>query len=115
MNESLKSHVQPNKNFIGHDKYHENFENMVLGSPNTKKIKLSMIYRMEIPDYILRQRTTMLDRTNNQVTLNERFKLGVVPEPRDGHTAEIYKDNMMIIFGGDRNKFSFNDLHIFNF
>ncbi len=88
---------------------------MVLGSPSTKKIKLSMIYRMEVPDNVLRQRTTMLDRSNTLVSIKDRFKLGIVPEPRDGHTAEFYKDNMMIIFGGDRNKFSFNDLHIFNF
>jgi hypothetical protein len=37
-----------------------------------------------------------------------------VPEPRDGHTAELYKENMMVVFGGDRNKFTFNDIYIFN-
>lgn len=32
------------------------------------------------------------------------------PISRDGHFADIYKDNL-IIFGGDRHCVAFNDLH----
>lgn len=32
---------------------------------------------------------------------------------RDGHSAEIYKGNLLI-FGGDRHKMSYNDIFIFN-
>lgn len=88
---------------------------MVLRSPNTKKIKLSLIYRMEVSDNIIKQKTTMLDKSSGMVGVKDVFKIGNVPEPRDGHTADFYKDNMMIIFGGDRNKFTFNDIFIFNF
>lgn len=38
---------------------------------------------------------------------------GVRPRPRDGHTAAIY-NNMMIIFGGDRHQMPFNDLFSLN-
>jgi N-acetylneuraminic acid mutarotase len=38
---------------------------------------------------------------------------GKYPCYRDGHTACLL-DNQMVIFGGDRNKVSFNDLFLFN-
>lgn len=42
------------------------------------------------------------------------FKIaGVRPRPRDGHTADLY-GNMMIIFGGDRHQMPFNDLFSLN-
>ena len=61
---------------------------------------------------ILKRRfTTMLSsRSFNE---KETIKLGMVPQPRDGHSANVYEDKM-IIFGGDRNKFPFNDLYAFS-
>lgn len=38
---------------------------------------------------------------------------GVRPRPRDGHTAHLY-ENQMIIFGGDRHQMPFNDLFSLN-
>ena len=38
---------------------------------------------------------------------------GHVPLPRDGQTMNIYGDKL-IVFGGDRNKYPFNDLFYFN-
>jgi len=38
---------------------------------------------------------------------------GHKPCARDGHSAAIIK-NKMLIFGGDRHKMSFNDVYIFN-
>jgi hypothetical protein len=39
--------------------------------------------------------------------------VGHKPCARDGHSALIYK-NKMIVFGGDRHKMAFNDVYIFN-
>ena len=39
--------------------------------------------------------------------------IGRKPCARDGHTALIY-DNKMVVFGGDRHKMSFNDIYVLN-
>ncbi len=45
------------------------------------------------------------------------FKLGQkgdqVPLPRDGQSMDLYEGNKLVIFGGDRNKYPFNDLFIY--
>ncbi len=41
------------------------------------------------------------------------IKPSTLPQPRDGHTSTLYGDRMLV-FGGDRNKFPYNDLFIFN-
>ena len=41
------------------------------------------------------------------------IKKGSKPAARDGHSANIYKD-MMVIFGGDRHQMPFNDMFILN-
>ena len=45
------------------------------------------------------------------------FKLGQkgdqVPLPRDGHSMNLYDGNKLVVFGGDRNKYPFNDLFIY--
>lgn len=40
------------------------------------------------------------------------IKSSMLPNPRDGHSAHIYA-GYMIVFGGDRNRFPFNDLFAF--
>jgi hypothetical protein len=52
--------------------------------------------------------------TKYTINENESIKPSTLPNPRDGHTAVLYGDEM-IIFGGDRNKFPFNDLFSFKF
>lgn len=42
--------------------------------------------------------------------MNDQFKR---PCARDGHSAHMHDDNM-IIFGGDRHLMSFNDLYMIN-
>jgi hypothetical protein len=37
---------------------------------------------------------------------------GRVPHSRDGHSANLYKD-YMIIFGGDRYQMAFNDVYFY--
>lgn len=85
---------------------------MVLNSPNSKKMNVSLIYKTDLADSnTLRQRlSTLLTKT---ALAKEQFKTGVIPPPRDGHTAVLH-NNTIIIFGGDRNKFPYNDLYIFN-
>jgi hypothetical protein len=90
-----------------------NFEEMLMESPKSKKMKISMIYKMDLADAnTLRQRVSTLIARSNSYGVKERVRVGIVPAPRDGHSANLYNNNM-IIFGGDRNKFPFNDLHIF--
>jgi hypothetical protein len=61
---------------------------------------------------LIRKLTLLLNKTGS---IDEgKFKQGAVPFPRDGHTANVYNDTM-VIFGGDRNKFPFNDLFTFKF
>ena len=54
--------------------------------------------------------------TNNEIANLENDYIyieGCIPEPRDGQSCNLYQKNKLIIFGGDRNKFPFNDLFIF--
>ncbi len=43
---------------------------------------------------------------------DEKIKKNCLPYPRDGHSAHLFENNM-IIFGGDRNRFPYNDLFVF--
>jgi hypothetical protein len=88
------------------------FEDILLGTPISKKMRNSLIYKMENADsQNLRHGVSNL--ASSSPFDNEVIKSGIVPIPRDGHTAVLYK-NYMIVFGGDRNKFPFNDLFVFN-
>jgi hypothetical protein len=75
-------------------------------------MKHSLIYKMDLADSnMLKKRvSTLLQRS---VSILDRTQKGVVPAPRDGHSANLYK-NSMVIFGGDRNKYPFNDLFFFH-
>lgn len=88
------------------------FEDLLLGTPISKKMKNSLIYKMEMPDNSNQKYAPVSLGTQSNFD-KEVIKNGVVPIPRDGHSAVI-QNNSMIIFGGDRNKFPFNDLFIFN-
>ncbi len=88
------------------------YEEMLLGSPASKKMKSSLIFKMDVVEaQTLKVRvSTMLSFRN---LTPDVVKPGTVPHPRDGHSAVLY-ENKMIIFGGDRNKFPYNDLFIFS-
>jgi hypothetical protein len=89
-----------------------NYEEMLLNSPSSKKMKLSLIYKMDMSEaQNLKTRVnTMLSYRN---ITQDIIKPSTLPNPRDGHTATLFGDRM-IVFGGDRNKFPYNDLFIFN-
>lgn len=50
--------------------------------------------------------------TNKSNEMNFVSIVGKVPFPRDGHSALVYRQ-FLVVFGGDRNKFPFNDLYTF--
>ena len=86
------------------------YEDIIMGDNKARNIKNSLIFKISSEDvnYI----NSLAE--NNKNLKFERFKYGEVPLPRDGHTAFMYKDRMFI-FGGDRNKYPFNDLYFFDF
>ena len=95
----------------GNNKEKQNpYEDIIMGDNKVKNIKNSLIFQINQEDatYI-----------NNLVEANknlkfERFKYGDVPLPRDGHSAFMY-EGKMFIFGGDRNKYPFNDVFFFEY
>jgi len=62
----------------------------------------------EIPHH-LRRRRTLYEGPMNPTEGRIRGRL---PHPRDGHSA-VVNDNIMIIFGGDRHQMPFNDTYIY--
>ena len=95
-------------------------------SKSTKEINVND-YENEIfvnPGYYQMKHSSIFDLDNkdiNSALLNLDFLLpykignkGIrMPLPRDGQSLDYY-NNKLIVFGGDRNKYPFNDLYIFN-
>ena len=75
-------------------------------------MKNSLIYKLDTKhdSSNLKKLSTILSKYTTYDM--ERLRISVVPNPRDGHSAVFYEENM-VIFGGDRNKFPFNDLFLF--
>ena len=86
------------------------YEDALLRSPKAKTMKFSLIYRMEHDDQLFLKQLNNIERTKK----SETVRYGVIPAPRDGHSAFVFNDRMFI-FGGDRNKFPFNDMFMFQF
>lgn len=86
------------------------YENIIMGDNKARNIKHSLIFKIEHEDinYI-----NKLAQANKYLKF-ERFKYGEVPVPRDGHTVFLHQGRMCL-FGGDRNKFPFNDVYFFDF
>lgn len=89
------------------------FEEDILKSPNTKTMKNSLIFKMEQTDQaIIKSKVSAL--MAKPIYSKEVLIQSSVPIPRDGHSCCMYK-NKLVIFGGDRNKFQLNDLHMYWF
>ena len=100
-----------NTNAFNKNKEKKNpYEDIIMGDNKARNIKNSLIYKIGQEDvsYI----NSLAE--NNKHLKFERFKYGEVPLPRDGHTAFMFQ-NRMFIFGGDRNKYPFNDLYYYDF
>ena len=81
-------------------------------SPNSRGMKNSLIYKMDSSEtFSNKAKLSSILLKNKTLKITKLF--GSVPMPRDGHSALLYYDTM-IIFGGDRNKFPLNDLFIFH-
>jgi hypothetical protein len=74
-------------------------------------MKESLVFKMENHEaFTLKHHTQLLNLKTDCLVENSS---GIVPTPRDGHSTTTY-NNSLVVFGGDRNKFSFNDLFIYN-
>lgn len=85
-----------------------NLEQFALSNPKAKLMKGSLIYKIEEEDQAFIKQ--LASATKIQSVDKIRYKM--LPLPRDGHSA-IISENKMFIFGGDRNKFPFNDFFMF--
>lgn len=97
--------------------FRQGLEKELLKSPNTSKMKRSIIYNLDTDmTTVISKFSTIFHNTRMSKSVPNEISsvLGVPPTPRDGHSAFIYNNNL-IVFGGDRNKFPLNDLFTFQF
>lgn len=78
--------------------------------PPVSLMKNSNIYSMDCENTQFKRIMNTLTLKSNE--MNYVSISGRVPLPRDGHSALIYR-KFLVVFGGDRNKFPFNDLYTF--
>ena len=99
-------------------------EDSVLTSPTSISMKNSFLIKNSgkgFDNYFSAAKRKKLGQSYSPTTSNaspskihKSAKIpGVRPRPRDGHSAEVYGDHM-IIFGGDRHHMPFNDLFSLN-
>ena len=78
--------------------------------PTISLMKNSMIYNLDLDNINIKKAIASLTSKSNE--MNYVSIIGRVPEPRDGHSVNVYR-NFLVVFGGDRNKLPFNDLYTF--
>ena len=105
-NKTTNEFYNNNKNNVHQNKY----EDLVMKDHKAKIMKNSLIYRIESEDQIFIKK---LSQANHNIKL-DKIRYGIVPVPRDGHSCFLF-DNKMFVFGGDRNKFPFNDMFVYDF
>ena len=84
------------------------YENEIFVNPGYYQMKHSSIFNLDNKD--VNNAILALDMLLPYKVGNEGIR---IPLPRDGQSLDLY-DNKLIIFGGDRNKYPFNDLYCFN-
>ena len=105
-NKTANDFYNNNKNNVHQNKY----EDLVMKDYKAKIMKNSLIYRIEPDDQVFIKK---LNQANQDIKL-DKIRYGIVPVPRDGHSSFMF-DNKMYVFGGDRNKFPFNDMFVYDF
>ena len=105
-NKTTSDFYNNNKNGV----HQNNYEDLVMKDHKAKIMKNSLIYRIEPEDQIFIKK---LNQANENIKL-DKIRYGIVPVPRDGHSCFLL-DNKMYVFGGDRNKFPFNDMFVYDF
>ena len=90
------------------------YEKEIFVNPGYYQMKHSSIFNLDNKD------------VNNAILALDMllpYKVGEqgirIPLPRDGQSLEFFEnktsnENLLVLFGGDRNKYPFNDLYIFN-
>lgn len=87
----------------------KHLEQFALSSPKAKIMKGSLIFKIEEEDHAFIKQLASI----NKIQLSaDKIRYKILPLPRDGHSAVI-NENKMYIFGGDRNKYPFNDFFMF--
>ena len=84
------------------------FENEIFVNPGYYQMKHSSIFNLDNKDINIA--ISNLDMLLPYKTGEKGIR---IPLPRDGQSLNIY-NNQLILFGGDRNKYPFNDLYLFN-
>ena len=105
-NKTANDFYNNNKNNVHQNKY----EDLVMKDYKAKIMKNSLIYRIEPEDQVFIKK---LSHANQDIKL-DKIRYGIVPVPRDGHSCFMI-DDKMYVFGGDRNKFPFNDMFVYDF
>ncbi len=89
-------------------------EKELLKTSSAGKMKKTIVYNLDSELNLIANKFQTILQTKRVKTIFESDLIpGSLPLPRDGHSAVLYGQSMYI-FGGDRNKFPFNDLFKFN-
>ena len=87
------------------------FDEFLFESPDCKYMANSLIFKADAHDTkSLTNQSKLLTLKTEQLKINSQ---GLVPTQRDGQSMNIY-NNKLIVFGGDRNKYSYNDLFLYS-
>ena len=87
------------------------YEEFLVNSPRTKQMRNSLIYKTENSDFIKKE--SRFSMMNVDFLKEGKKKVSKkLPTPRDGVFWGV-SENKLFVFGGDRNKFPYNDLHSF--
>jgi hypothetical protein len=89
------------------------YSEQVLQRPNVMTMKKALVYT-SVGDKLKDALEQLKDNEKAMVDKDSVFIIGSVPEPRDGQSCVLFEGNKLVVFGGDRNKFPFNDLFIFD-
>lgn len=108
---SKKANKEKNEKNGKNEEIKSKYMDEIMKRPDMVKATKSLIYNCDTSD-IKEIKNQFPTYENDKEPFN--FIKGAVPEPRDGHSANIYDGNKILIFGGDRNKFPFSDLFIFD-
>ena len=84
------------------------YENEIFVNPGYYQMKHSSIFNLDSKDV-----NSAIFTLDNLLPYKVGDKGPKLPLPRDGASIEFY-DNKLFIFGGDRNKYPFNDLYFFD-
>ncbi len=93
--------------------YKTKYSDQVLNRINVRTMKHGLIYN-SIYDKLIKANETLKQNEKAMIDKDNNFIIGNVPEPRDGQSCNLFQNNKLVFFGGDRNKFPFNDLYFFD-